>query len=48
MPKSEKHALELDKQNGNTLWQDSIAKDMKNVHVAFQILEEKLRDADWV
>ena len=40
MPKSAKHALELDKQNGNTFWQDSIAKEMNNVRVAFQILNE--------
>ena len=40
VPKSENHALELDKQNGNTFCQDSIAKEMKNVRVAFQILDE--------
>ena len=40
VPKSAKHALELDKQNGNTFWKDSIAKEMKNVCVAFQILDE--------
>ena len=26
VPKSAKHGLELDKNNGNTFWQDSIAK----------------------
>ena len=35
-----KHAAELDKQNGNTFWTDSISKEMKNVCVAFQILDE--------
>ena len=40
MPKSANHALELDKQNGNTFWKDYIAKEMKNVRVAFQILDE--------
>ena len=40
VPKSEKHACELDKQNGSTFWQDSIAKEMNNVRVAFQILDE--------
>ena len=40
VPKSAKHALELDRHNGNTFWQDSIAKEMKNVRVAFQILDE--------
>ena len=33
----------LDKQNGNTLWQDAIAKEMKNVKPAFQILEDGSR-----
>ena len=40
MPKSANHALELDKNNGNTFWQDYIAKKMKNVRVAFQIFYE--------
>ena len=40
MPKSMKHAAELDKQNGNTFWTESISKEMKNVRVAFQILDE--------
>ena len=29
--------LALDKKNGNTLWADAIAKEMKNVRVAFDI-----------
>ena len=40
MPKSAKHVLELDKQKGNTFWQYYIAKEMKNVRDAFQILDE--------
>ena len=40
VPKSAKHALELDKQNSNTFWKDSIAKEMNNVRVAFQMLDE--------
>ncbi len=32
-------AYTLDKKNGNTLWADSIAKEMKNVRIAFKILE---------
>ena len=40
MPNSAKHAFELDKHNGNTFWKDSISKEMKNVCVAFQILDE--------
>jgi hypothetical protein len=31
-------ALELDKKNGNTFWADTIAKEMKDVHVTFKIL----------
>ena len=31
LPKSVVHALELDRQNGNTLWADAIAKEMKDV-----------------
>ncbi len=30
-PKTEEDALEFDKHNGNTLWADVIAKEMKNV-----------------
>ena len=36
MPKSVEHALELDKQNGNTFWYDAIQKEMKNVKIAFR------------
>ncbi len=32
--------LELDKQNGNTMWTDVIAKEMKNVQVAFALIED--------
>jgi hypothetical protein len=28
----------LDKENGNTLWQDAVRKEMKNVRIAFQML----------
>ena len=38
VPKSIDEALELDKKNCNTLWADAIAKEMKNVRVAFHIL----------
>ncbi len=36
--KTVKEALELNKKNGNTLWADAIAKEMKDVRVAFKIL----------
>ncbi len=39
LPKTIKEqAHELDKKNGNTFWADAIAKEMKDVHVAFKIL----------
>jgi hypothetical protein len=38
LPKTVKEALELEKKNGNTFWADAIAKEMKDVHVAFKIL----------
>ena len=31
-------AYALDKKNGNTLWADSITKEMKNLRIAFKIL----------
>jgi len=38
VPKTVKDALELDKKNSNTLLADAIAKEMKDVRVAFKIL----------
>ena len=32
IPRNVKHALELDKANGNTLWQDSIALELKSIN----------------
>ena len=40
LPKNVKEALQLDKENGNTLWADSFATDMKNVKVSFEILDD--------
>ena len=40
VPLSWKHAIELDKKNNNNLWRDSLKKEMKNVGVAFDILED--------
>ena len=34
------HAYEIDKGNGNTLWRDAIKKEMTNVGIAFEVLEE--------
>ena len=40
LPKSVEEALAIDKKNNNTFWADAIAKEMKNVKVAFKILED--------
>ena len=39
VPITVKEAYMLDKEAGNTLWQDSISKEMKNNCVAFQVLD---------
>ncbi len=38
VPKTVKEALALDRKNGNTLWADAIAKQMREVCIAFNIL----------
>ena len=38
VPRSVAEAYHLDKKNGNTLWADLIAKEMKNEWIAFKIL----------
>jgi hypothetical protein len=40
IPATVQEALELDRQNGNTLWQDAINKEFKNSNIAFQVREE--------
>jgi hypothetical protein len=40
VPKTVKEALDLDRKNGNTLWVDAIAKQMKEVCIAFNILPD--------
>ena len=40
LPKTVAEALALDKKNGNTKWADAIAKEMKNVKLAFDILPD--------
>ena len=39
LPQSVTHALEVDQRNGNTLWANAIAKEMKDVWSAFRILD---------
>jgi hypothetical protein len=38
VPKSWDDCVRLDKYNDNTLWQDAVRKEMKNVRIAFKIL----------
>ncbi len=40
VPKTVKEALALDCKNSNTLWADAIAKEMKEVRIAFNILPD--------
>jgi hypothetical protein len=40
VPKTVRDAQELDRLNGNTLWADAIAKEMKEVRKAFDILPD--------
>ena len=39
VPNTAKEAYMLDKEAGNTLWRESISKEMKNIYVAFQVLK---------
>ena len=36
IPKSIQEAIEIDRENGNTLWMDAVRQEMKNVRVAFE------------
>jgi hypothetical protein len=40
LPKSVQEALQLDQENGNTLWHNAIQKELKNVQVAFKFLSD--------
>ncbi len=40
VPKTVKEAFDLDRKNGNTLWADAIAKETKEVCIAFNILPD--------
>ena len=43
IPTSIEHAKELDKKNGNTLWQDALKKEMSNVSIDFDILDHGVK-----
>jgi len=40
VPETVDEAMEIDRINGNTLWQDAIEKEMQNVYIAFDIRTE--------
>ena len=40
LPHSVKEALAIDKRTGTTFWADAIAKEMKNVNIAFEVMED--------
>jgi hypothetical protein len=44
------NAIDLDRKNGDTLWKDSLAKEMGSLNIAFQYLElgEKTPPSSWV
>ena len=41
IPKNMAEAIIFDEENGNTYWQDAIAKEITNVKCAFQTLEDE-------
>jgi Reverse transcriptase (RNA-dependent DNA polymerase) len=43
IPRSLRHAMEIDKRNGNDIWAKAFQKEMRNVGVAFEILAEGQR-----
>ena len=40
IPRNVRHARELDQANGNDFWVEAIEKEMTNVGIAFEILDE--------
>jgi hypothetical protein len=48
IPTSVKHSLEVDRKDGNTFWKDALAKEMTEVGVAFEVLDEGVgAPTDW-
>ena len=43
IPRDVSHAYVIDRSNGNTLWKDALAKEMTNVGIAFEVLQEGKR-----
>ena len=44
IPKSVKELIALDKSNGDTLWWESIAQEMENVRISFELYEGNMED----
>ena len=44
VPRTWKEAVEIDRKNGNTLWQDAVRKEMKTVRPAFEVHDGEERD----
>lgn len=40
VPRSVEHASQLDKENNSTLWMDALKKEMFNVGIAFEMLDD--------
>ena len=40
VPNSVQEAYEIDKRNNNTRWRDAISKEMRNVRIAFNLLQD--------
>ena len=40
IPTSITEAYDIDKENGSILWRDAIKREMENVSVAFEVLED--------
>jgi hypothetical protein len=43
IPTSVENAMEIDRSNNNTFWKDALAKEMTEVGVAFEVLEEDMK-----
>ena len=46
IPKTVQDAMRIDRENGNTLWQDAISLEMKNVRVAFTVHEGDIKELE--
>ena len=44
LPKTVKEAVDIDQENGNTIWWDDIIQEMKKVRPAFEVWEKRKED----